>query len=462
LKVTKGASPVALATLPPGPKGHYLIGNLLDYARDPLGFMSRCSKEYGDIVRLRFPGLPLYLLTHPDYAEHVLLKHNRGFVKSRYFRRELSFLGKGLLTSEGEFWRRQRRLAQPAFHRQRVNAYGEVMVSYAQRMLATWQDGETHDIYQEMTRLTLQIVAKTLFDAGVDKTEKVGEVLGWLGQHTKQLDEQGSGMVLRFLLGNFPTPSNLRFRQGVGRLDEVIYDLIWERRSSGKDTGDLLSMLLRAGAKEGNGMNDKQLRDEVITLLLAGHETTALTLSWTWYLLAQHPGVEAKLLRELQEVLGDREPTVEDLPRLRYAELVIKESMRLYPPAWGISREAKEECEIRGYGVPAGTQLLIVSWAMHRDPRYFERPEAFDPERWEDGSVKGVPKYAYLPFGAGPRLCIGSSFAMTEATLLLATIAKKFQLKLAPEQQRVVPQPSTTLRPRGGMRMVLSKRHPSV
>jgi len=406
-------------------------------------------------------GLPLYLLSHPDHAEYVLVKNNRNFIKSRYFRRELSFLGQGLLNSEGELWRRQRRLAQPAFHKRRVGAYGEAMVSHAERMLARWRDGEVRDVHQEMRRLTLGIVAEVLFGAGRDKADEVGEVLGWLDKHTNRLEEQGSAMVLRFLLGNFPTPTNLRFRKGIGRLDEIIYGLIEERRENAKDTGDLLSMLLRFRDEAGTRMTDKQLRDEVITLLLAGHETTALALSWSWYLLSQHPEVEAKLLEELQEVLGDRTPMVEDLPHLPYAEMVIKESMRLYPPAWGVSREAIEACEIGGYRLPAGTQLLIVLWAMHRDPRNFQDPEAFNPARWEGGLAKKVPRYAYLPFGAGPRICIGGSFAITEAILLLATIARDFQLELVPEQRRVIPQPSTTLRPRGGIRMYLRKRHPS-
>ncbi len=446
---------MALATLPPGPKGRYLTGNLLDYARDPLGFLTECSRNYGDVVRLRFPGLPLYLLNNPDHVEYVLVRNNRNFIKSRYFRRELGFLGQGLLNSEGEFWRRQRRLAQPAFHRQRINAYGEVMVSYTERMLAMWRDGETRDIHQEMMRLLLEIVAKVLFDAEIAES---GEVREALDRAIKRFDEQGSGMLVRFLVGNFPTPTNLRFQKAVRRLDDVIYGLISERRSSGEDTGDLLSMLLHVRDEEGNRMSDKQLRDEVMTVLLAGHETNALALSWSWYLLSQHPEVESKLLEELQEVLGDRVATVEDVPRLRYTQMVLKESMRLYPPAWGISREAKEECDIGGYHVPVGTQLFIVLWVLHRDPRYFEDPEAFAPDRWEDGFGEQVPKYAYLPFGAGPRLCIGSSFAMTEATLLLATIAKKFRLELAPVQQRVTPQPSVTLRPEGGIRMVLKER----
>jgi cytochrome P450 len=445
---------MTLATSPPGPEGTYLVGNVLEYARDPLLFLTRCSREYGDVVRLRFPGPPVYLLNAPDHVEQVLVKNNRNFIKGRYFRQELSFLGRGLLTSEGEFWCRQRRLLQPAFHRKRVNAYGEVMVSYAEGMLKRWREGETRDVHQEMMRLLLEVVAKVLFDAEIDRAEEVGKALGRVA---KRFDEQGSAKLLRLLLGRLPTLTDLRFRRAVEQLDELIYAIIDERRTSAKDTGDLLSMLLCARDEEGEQMSDKQLRDEAMTILLAGHETNALALSWSWYLLSQHPGVEAKLLDELREVLGDRAPTVEDLPRLRYTQMVLKESMRLYPPAWSISREAKEECEIGGYRVPAGAQLFIVQWVIHRDPRHFEDPQAFVPERWRDGYGERIPKYAYLPFGAGPRLCIGSSFAVMEATLLLATIAKRFRLGLA-SGRRVVPQPSVTLRPRGGIEMRLEER----
>jgi hypothetical protein len=272
--------------------------------------------------------------------------------------------------------------------------------------------------------------------------------------------------VLGLAEGTLPAPvsedSTLDFYERKLLKEEGIHlELAAERarRANGEDTGDLLSMLLRFRNEEGGGMSDKQLRDEVLTLLLAGHETTALALSWAWYLLSLHPKAEARLLWELQEVLGDRAPTVEDLPRLPYAEMVIKESMRLYPPAWGVSREAIEECEIGGYSVPAGTQVLIVLWAMHRDPRYFEDPETFEPARWEGALTKRVPRYAYLPFGAGPRVFIGGSFAMTEAILLLVTIAKGFRLELVPEQRGVIPQPSTTLRPKGGIRMRLTSRY---
>ena len=453
---------MALAASPPGPEGHYLTGNMLDYKRDPLGFLTQCSREYGDVVRLCFLGRVIYLLNHPDYISYVLLENNRNFIKGRSrllhrFRQEMLLVGNSLLASEGEFWRRQRRLSQPAFHRQRINAYGEVMVSCTERMLATWQDGEIRDIHQEMMGLLLEIVTKTLLDIGI--SGKNEEVMETFAQISKTFGGQGEGIqlqrgfhgiLLQFL-------GYLRFYKAVRRLNKSIYGIIDERCSSDKDTGDLLSMLLHFKDEDGKRMSDKQLRDEVVAMFFASHETTTNALSWTWYLLSQHPEVETKLLTELQEVLGDRVPTVEDLSQLRYTEMVVKESMRLYPPVWTIWREAKEECEIGGYHVLPGTHVLMAQWVMHRDPRYFEDSEVFNPERWEEGFVKRIPRGAYFPFGAGPRLCIGSSFAMTEAKLLLATIAKKFQLELVSEQ-RVVPVPSTTLRPREGIKMVLKVR----
>ena len=432
----EGGSYITLATSPPSPEDTYLVGNLLEYTRDPLLFLTRCSREYGDVVRLRFPGPPVYLLNGPDHVEQVLAKNNRNFVKGRYFRQELGFLGRGLLTSEGEFWRRQRRLSQPAFHRRRIDSYGEVVVSYTQRMLQRWRGGEERDVHEEMMRLLLEVVAKVLFDAEIERAEDVGRALGRVA---RRFDEQGSAKLLRFLFGPLPTPTDLRFRRAVGQLDEIIYGIIDERRASGRDAGDLLSMLLRTRDEGGERMSDRQLRDEAITILLAGHETNALALSWTWYLLSQNPGAEAKLLEELREVLGERAPTVEDLPRLRYTQMVLKESMRLYPPAWSISREAKGECEIGGYRVPAGTQLFIAQWVLHRDPRHFDDPEAFVSKRWGEGYAEQIPKYAYLPFGAGPRLCIGSSFAVMEATLLLATIAKRFRLELTSGRRVTLP-----------------------
>ena len=441
-------------TRPPGPKGHPLTGNLFDYTRDHLGFLSRCAREYGDVVRLRFVNVPVYLLNHPDHIEYVLVRNNRNFIKSKGVRHSLGFLGDGLLTSEGSFWRRQRRLTQPAFHRERIDAYGEVMVECAEHEVSGWKSGEIRDVHEDMARLTLDVVTRTLFGTLLTvEFEEVSAALETIAQRFA-----GRGGVLFHIPEKVPTPANLRFRRAIRLLDGIIYRIIEGRRASGERDGDLLSMLLEARDEEtGEGMSDRQLRDEVMTIFLAGHETTANALSWTWYLLARHPEAETRLLAELDEALEGRAPNVGDLPQLRYTDMVVKESMRLYPPVWAFGREAVEDCEIGGYHVPAGTQLVMSQWVMHRDPRYYERAEEFRPERWADGSVEKLPPYAYFPFGGGPRLCIGRSFARMEAVLLLATIARKFRLRPAQELP-VEPQPSITLRPRNGMRVALTKR----
>ncbi len=446
---------LATAKLPPGPKGRPVVGNLLDYSRDPLDFLTRCVREYGDVVRLKFPGPPAYLLAHPDHIEQVLVTNNRNFIKDRVTRSQLSILGDGLLTSDGAFWRRQRRLAQPAFHHQRVANYAGTMVAYTERMLEGWRDGEQRDIHRDMMRLTLEIVAKTLVDADIaDEAENVGEAIGAVMAH---FSDQGNGVFLRMLPDSVPTPSNLRYRRAQRQLEEFIYGIIDERRKSGRDTGDLLSMLLHARDEDGGRMSDEQLRDEVMTVIMAGHETTAIALSWTWRLLALYPDVEKKLHAELDEWLGGGPPTIVDLPQLPYTDAVLKESMRLYPPAWAIGREAVEDCEIGGFHVPAETQLFISQYVVHHDPRFFEDPDVFDPDRWTNGLEKQIPKYAYFPFGGGPRLCIGQSFAKMEAALLLATIARRFRIRI-PEDQRVVPQPSITLRPKQGIQIRLEER----
>ncbi len=442
--------------LPPGPRGNLLTGNLSEYVPDQLGFLTRSAREYGDVVRLRFLNVPLYLLNHPDHVEYVLVKNNRNFIKDRAERSGLRFLGQGLLTSEGDYWRRQRRLAQPAFHRQRISAYGRTMVESAEKMLdASWRDGETREIQEDMSRLTLEIVSATLFGASVTEKleEEVGDALG-------VVMERFTGGILFKVPERIPTPANLRFRRAIRRLEEIIYGIIRERRRSpAGDAGDLLSMLLATRDEgSGEGMTDKQLRDEVLTIFLAGHETTALNLSWTWHLLAGHPAIAEKLHDELRETLGGRAPGMDDIPGLRYADAIVRESMRLYPPVWGFGREALEDCEIGGFHVPRGTQVVVSQWIMHRDERYFEEPETFRPERWLDGSTDGLPKYAYFPFGGGPRLCIGQSFAKMEAVLLLATISQRFELRHAPGREIVEPLPSLTLRPKNGLRMVLKER----
>jgi cytochrome P450 len=438
---------------PTGPKGHLLGDNLREYARDPLGFLFGCAREHGDVVRLRLMGQTFYLLSHPDLIEYVLVESNRNFTKTRILRRNRRLLGEGLLTSEGEFWRRQRRLAQPAFHRKRVAAYGEVMAAFAERSLKGWRDGQTIDVHEEMMRLTLEIVAKCLFDANVRaEANDVGRAM------RVALEDFSSQRRLIRIPKNIPTPHNLRFERAARRLDAIVLRMIEDRRKSrDEDRGDLLSMLMLAEDESGERMTDKQLRDEVMTLFLAGHETTANALSWTFWLLSLNPEVEAKLAAELGRVLGGRAPTMEDLPNLSYTERVVKESMRLYPPAWVMGREAIGECEVGSYRMPAGTTALMSQWVMHRDPRYHHDPERFDPDRWTAGYEERLPRFAYFPFGGGPRQCIGASFAMTEARLILATVAQRFRMDLAPGQ-RVEPYASVTLRPKEGIRMTLRPR----
>ncbi len=344
---------------------------------------------------------------------------------------------------------------QPAFYRERIFAYGEVIVDYAQQLLATWQDGDIRDVHEEMMALTLEIVAKTLFEADVEQQVKT---IGTALQESIEYFEARNNNLFLFLLPEwFPTRKNLRFLRAVQQLDEIVYTLIRQRRMSGEDKGDLLSMLLQVKDEDGIGMSDQQVRDEVMTLFIAGHETTALTMSWTFYLLSQYPEVEAKLVQELQSVLGGRMPTLADLPQLRYTEWVVMESMRLYPPVWALGRTVMQDCEIAGYGLRAGDSVIVSQWVMHRDSRYFDNPEIFKPERWQGDFAKKLPTFAYFPFGGGPRICIGKSFAMMEAVLLLASIAQKFRLMLVPEQ-KIIPWPAFTLRPKYGIKMLLAER----
>src|SRR5215203_2261754 len=352
---------------PPGPKGHLIGDNLREYAKDPLGFLSSCAREYGDVVKLRFMGQTFYLLSHPDLIEYVLVENNRNFTKTRILRRNRRLLGEGLLTSEGDFWRRQRRLAQPAFHRKRVAAYGEVMAAFAERSLEAWRDGQTIDVHEEMMHLTLEIVAKCLFDADVGaRATDVGKAM------KVALENFSTQRRLIRIPKSIPTPHNIRFEMAARRLDDVVGTIIENRRKSKEDWGDLLSMLMLAEDESGERMTDKQLRDEVMTLFLAGHETTANTLSWTFWLLSLNPKVEHELLEELESVLGGRPPTISDLPDLPFAERIVKESMRLYPPAWVVGREATADCEVGGYRMAAGTTALMSQWVMHRDPHYYD------------------------------------------------------------------------------------------
>ncbi len=442
------------------------VFDLLAFRRDPLKFLTRLAQEHGDIVHFRMGPQAVYLLNHPDLIRDALVTRADHFHKGRALQRSKRLLGEGLLTSEGEPHRRQRRLAQPAFHRKRIESYGAAMVDYAARAGARWHDGETVDIAHEMMRLTLAIVSKTLFDADVEsEADEIGGAL-------TEILELFQMLLLPFseYLEKLPLPANRRFTRARAKLDSVIYRIIEERRADETDRGDLLSMLLLAQDEEhgdatgdgngggGGGMSDEQLRDEVMTIFLAGHETTANALAWTWYLLAQNPEAEARLHAELDHVLADgRWPTVADLPQLRYTEMVFAESMRLYPPAWVVGRLAVKDYTVGDEMIETGTLVLLSQYVMHRDPRYFPDPLRFDPERWTPEAKETRPPFAYFPFGGGARRCIGEGFAWMEGALLIASIAQRWRMRLVPGQT-ITGHPRITLRPKHGIRMQMEKR----
>jgi len=405
-------------------------------------------------VAVRFGIRPVIFANHPDLVEQVLVNQHRKFIKHYRLRKTGQTLGQGLVTSEGELWRSQRKLAQPAFHRERINRYAQSMVNFTERMLASWSAGQVRDVHADMMKLTLEIVAKTLFDA---------EIGGESADAAAAMETLARGFIVRTsrlisLPFWLPTPLNIRLGRAVRRLNQIILSIIAERRKTDEDRGDLLSMLLHAQDEDsGRRMSDQLLRDEVMTLFMAGHETTANTLAWAWLLLARHPDVEARLHDELDRTLAGRLPTIADLPWLSYTERVVTETLRIYPTVWTVGREAIEPVELGGYRIPAGTTVFMPQWVIHRDARWFEDPEVFRPERWENGLMQRIPRYAYFPFGGGPRICIGNNFAMMEATLILATIAQKYRLTLAPDAV-VKLLPSMTLRPAHGIKVVLADR----
>ena len=451
-------TPVQTASIPlnpPGPKRKPVIGYLREFRHDPPAFLTKLAREHGDVVHFKLGPQDMYLLNHPDYIRDVLVTNNRNFVKSRGMQMAKKFLGESLLTSEGEFHRRQRRLAQPAFHRQRINSYADAMIDHAFRTRERWQDEETLDMWQEMMRLTLSIVGKTLFDADVEaEATEIRKALTDVMQLFERITNPFS-----VLLDKLPLPANLRWVKAKARLDETIYRIINERRASGRDQGDLLSMLLLAQDEEGDGssMTNQQLRDEAMTLFVAGHETTANALTWTWYLLSQNPEVESKLHSEIDEVLCGRKPEAHDFMNLRYTEMVFAESMRLYPPAWTMGRRVLSDYRVDKYVIPSGSIILMSPWVMHHDPRFYPDPYKFDPERWRPDARDARPKFSYFPFGGGPRVCIGEQFAWMEGVLLIATIAQKWKMRLAPGHL-VEPKAMVTLRPKYGMRMVIEAR----
>jgi cytochrome P450 len=439
---------------PAGPKSVLPGGALLSFRRDPIAFLMRNAREFGDIGHFTVGSQHYFFANHPDYIKDILVTHDADFKKGRGLERAKLMLGNGLLTSEGEFHRRQRRLAQPAFHRDRIARYAGIMVEYADRMQRKrWHDGQTLDIAEEMTHLTLAIAGKTLFDADTEaEAQQVRQALSVIMKRFNRF-------MLPFaeFLDGLPLPGNRRYREARHQLDSIIYRIIDERRRSGEDHGDLLSMLLAAQDEEGGGqMTNLQVRDEAMTIFLAGHETTANALTWAWYLLSTHPDIEARLHHELNSVLAERLPVAADFSCLRYTEMVITETMRLYPPAWIVARRALKDYKLEQYIVPAGAIVLMSQYVMHHDTRYFPDPFRFDPDRWTPEARASRPQFSYFPFGGGSRRCIGEGFAMMEAVLVLATLAQTWSPHCA-AAHRVALHPLVTLRPKNGMRMVLRR-----
>jgi cytochrome P450 len=440
----------------PGPPWRYPGGHLLAMRRDSLRFLTDVARRYGDIARFGMGPVELYLLSRPEWIRDVLVTHADRFHKGRGLERAKRLLGQGLLTSEDPVHLRQRRMMQPAFHRERISGYASVMSEYAARHVEGWRHGETRDMSKEMSRLTMAIVGKTLFDADVaSEADELGKAL------TVAIETFGKTIALPFfeIHDRLPLPSNRRFEKARARIDATIARLIAERRRSSQGRTDLLSLLVAAQDVEGDGagMTDAQVRDEAVTIFLAGHETTANALTWTWYLLSQNPEAEARLHAELDTFARNTALGFGDLPALRYTEMVLAESMRLFPPAWILGRRALVDYEVGGYVIPEGSIVTACQWVTHRDPRFFPAPERFDPERFRPEAREARPKFSYFPFGGGPRICIGESFAWMEGVLLLATLARHWRLRLVPGHA-VVPLPSITLRPRHGMRMVLERR----
>ncbi|MCC7157707.1 MAG: cytochrome P450 [Bryobacterales bacterium] len=445
---------VMTAPAPPGPYARPVLGLLPEFRRDPTGFLQRMATQYGELVHIRLGPQNIYLLNHPDFIKDLLVTHNDRFVKSRILQRAKSLLGEGLLTSEGEFHLRQRRLSQPAFHRDRLIGYSSVMAQFAGALRDTLVPGAI-DMDREMMRLTLGIVAKTLCNADVAADS------GTIARALNDAVESFGFMMLPFAeyLERVPfLPFSRKLVNARRTLDSIIYRIIAERRSSGRDEGDLLSMLLMARDEaDGSTMTDLQLRDELLTLFLAGHETTATALTWTWYLLSQHPEIEARMHAEIDAVPGGRLPGFDDYPNLGYTEMVLAESMRLFPPAWSVGRRSIAEHQVGGYTIAPGAIFVASQWVTHRNPKYWPDPERFDPERFRPEAREGRHKFAYFPFGGGPRVCIGERFAWLEGVLILATVARKWRFRLVPGH-RVEPRPLITLRTRYGMRMVAERR----
>lgn len=443
---------------PSPPQTVPLFGHIPLVREDRLDFLMRTALETGDVVRFEFPHITAHLVAHPDHVQQVLVDQHRLFTKqTRGYHKLRAFLGNGLVTSDGEFWLRQRRIAQPAFHKRRIAGFAESMARAAEDTVRRWErhadSGEPLDVAAEMNRLTLRIAGETLLSS--DPSDRANAVSAAL---TTVLHEANHRInTLWSLPEHWPTPRNRMYRAAARELDGIVLDIIERRRRGTEHRDDLLQMLLEARDPDtGAAMDDQQLRDEVMTMFLAGHETTANALAWTFYLLSRFPAVARALTEEARDVLGDRPASAEDLPKLDLARRVLNESMRLYPPVWIIGRSPSEDVEIGGFDVPAKSLVFVSQWVTHRHPRFWEDPEGFDPDRWLPERAKGMHRHQFFPFAAGPRMCIGAGFAMMEGQLVLATLARRFRVDLVPGHP-VIAEPLITLRPKHGIRATVHR-----
>ncbi|MCC7423848.1 MAG: cytochrome P450 [Planctomycetaceae bacterium] len=441
---------------PSGPTGSFFGMSLArEFSRDPLGFLTEVSRTYGDLAGLRMGPVKACLCNNPDLIREVLV------TRARFFRKEPRTLnalrqidGEGLVVTEGDFWLRQRRLLQPAFHPRRLGKYAATIVERTTQFLDRWKPGETRNIVDEMTHLTLEIIAKLFYD--LELTGQASE----MGEAVRTLSEIFAAELSTLIKVPdwVPTRTKRRKRWAIRTLDTLMRNTIRERRASGQDKGDLLSMLLMAVDEEGDGrgMSDQQARDEAITMFNAGHDSSAAGLAWAWHLISTHPEVERRLREEVATVLGDRPATAEDLPKLKYTDCVIRESLRLYPPVWILFvRQTVEDIELGNFQLPKGTWIYILPWVTQRDPRFFPDPLRFDPDRFSEERISSIPQYSWIPFGAGPHICIGQGLALAEMSLIVATTLQRFRLEAVPRTEPVVPEPLLAIRPKGGLMMTI-------
>jgi cytochrome P450 len=446
-----------MVKIPPGPSGVQGFALFVRSLRDPISVAAELKRRYGDIVRLDAGPISAVLLNHPELVEEVLGPKNAMFGKDKRYRSTPRLLGDGILTSDGELWRQQRRVAQPAFDVEHLATYGGVMAECAEKIVRSWRPGEVRDIHADMMAITLAVTGKALF--GADMTDVASEMASSFMVLLEHWNHRATNPLA--LPEVVPTRRNRQFNRAIGRLEDLLATLVRERLQSGEDRDDLLAKMLHARKGQPGPPVDKQLRDDFVTIVLAGYETSANSISWTLHLLARHPQIEARVAEELRAALSGRAPGQADMPKLRYFEAVLTESLRLYPPVWGFGREVIQDCEVGGYPMSRGTQLFICPYLNHRDARFFREPEVFEPDRWMGGLAKQLPPGAYIPFGRGPRMCLGRSFALMEGIIVLSVVLQRYRLEPDPTSS-VTPRSGITLRPVPGLLMKVLPREPAV